>query len=321
MAEMEGPGCIFRIWSARAQAGHVKIYLDGQEQPVLDRPFIEYFTGKTAPLDYPALCYEMKEQDSRGENLYLPIPYQKSCKIVAEKGWGAYYHFTYTTFPEGTKVPTFQAKLSPPDAAALAKLNEFLANKLGTDPAGTGDGQKTIAEQVTIGAGEYLFLDIPGPRAITAIRGKMEFKDREDEMAALRRLVLRITFDGSQQPAVWCPLGDFFGTAPGENHYRTLMTGMTDDGTYAYWYMPFAQREGGTGQSGRGRPGRGVRDRPRPAFTAAGGLGPFSLQMASRRLAADCRPLSRLDDVADRGPGPVLRGDAARLESPRRLVG
>ena len=43
----------------------------------------------------------------------------------------------------------------------------------------------------------------------------------------------------SQKPAVWCPLGDFFGTAPGINLYRSLITGMTEDGGYAYWYMPF----------------------------------------------------------------------------------
>jgi hypothetical protein len=40
---------------------------------------------------------------------------------------------------------------------------------------------------------------------------------------------------------VWCPLGDFFGTAPGLNKYKSLLTGMTDDGFYALWYMPFGK--------------------------------------------------------------------------------
>ncbi len=52
---------------------------------------------------------------------------------------------------------------------------------------------------------------------------------------------MRITWDGQAQPAVWCPLGDFFGTAPGVNLYKTLLTGMTDKGFYSYWYMPFAK--------------------------------------------------------------------------------
>ena len=65
--------------------------------------------------------------------------------------------------------------------------------------------------------------------------------DREDELAALRKLVLQIRFDGQAKAAVCCPLGDFFGTAPGWNAYRSLLTGLTDDGGYALWYMPFAK--------------------------------------------------------------------------------
>src|SRR5512137_176783 len=34
MAEMEGPGCIWRIWSALSEKGRVKIYLDGAAEPV-----------------------------------------------------------------------------------------------------------------------------------------------------------------------------------------------------------------------------------------------------------------------------------------------
>ena len=84
MAEMKGPGCIWRIWSAAAEKGHVKIYLDDQEKPVVDLPFAHYFDGKHAPFNYPALSYNLGEVHSSGQNLYLPIPYQKSCKIVAQ---------------------------------------------------------------------------------------------------------------------------------------------------------------------------------------------------------------------------------------------
>jgi hypothetical protein len=241
MAEMKGPGCIWRIWSALSEKGHVKIYLDGQEKPVIDLPFKEYFTGKTAPFDYPSLSYHLADQGSRGENLYIPIPYQKSCKIVAEEGWGAYYQFVYTTYPEGTKIPTFQAKLTPEEDAALRKVDAFFKNDEGKDPAGPRVGEEILRARVQVPAGQIARYDLAGPRAITAIRGKMPIQDREDQMAALRKLVVRITFDGESKPAVWCPLGDFFGTAPGENHYKSLTTGMTPQGFYAYWYMPFAK--------------------------------------------------------------------------------
>ena len=111
MAEMKGPGCIWRIWSATPEQGHVKIYLDDQPEPAVDMPFKDYFDGKHAPFNFPSLSYNLSAVGSSGQNLYLPIPYQKSCKVVAEKGWGNYFHFGYATYPPGTVVPTFSSKL------------------------------------------------------------------------------------------------------------------------------------------------------------------------------------------------------------------
>ena len=39
LAEMAGPGCIWRIWSAMPKQGHVRIYLDGATDPAVDLPF------------------------------------------------------------------------------------------------------------------------------------------------------------------------------------------------------------------------------------------------------------------------------------------
>ncbi len=239
MAEMQGPGCIFRIWSALSRQGHVKIYIDGNKAPAVDLPFKSYFTGKAAPFDYPTLSYHNADQGSRGENLYFPIPYRKSCKVVAEKNWGSYYHFNYVTFPKGTTVPSFTGKVPEKARKALRRIDSFFRNDLGSDPAGKRPGEEMFYERVTVAPGSAESQYISGPRAITALKAYMDFKDRETEEVALRNLLIRITFDDRNKPAVWCPLGDFFGTAPGINLYRSLMTGMTKDGAYAYWYMPF----------------------------------------------------------------------------------
>ena len=242
MAEMEGPGCIWRIWSARAEKGHVKIYLDGNDQPAVDLPFVNYFSGDTAPFNYPDLSYNLANLGCSGQNLYLPIPYQKSCKVVAEPGWGRYYQFVYTTYPEGTKVPTFSTALAAQEAEAIGRVNDFFANRMGADPAGRREGEQTESDTVQIPAGESVGLELTGPRAITMMRAVMELADRDDEMAALRKILVRITWDGEPEPAVWCPLGDFCGTAPGVNLYKSLVTGMCEErGGYAAWYMPFAK--------------------------------------------------------------------------------
>ena len=243
MAEMEGPGCIWRIWSARADKGHVKIYLDGQEMPAVDLPFIDYFSGKTAPFNYPMLSYDLFKMHSAGQDLYMPIPYQKSCKVVADEGWGVYYHFGYSSFPKGTVVPTFSAALAAENAAELQETNDFFRDHLGDDPAAPREGRETARGNVTLEPGQAARIaELSGPRAITTLKIKrMKFSNRADQMAALRKLALRITWDGQAKPAVWVPLGDFFGTAPGENLYTTLMAGMTKQGYYANWYMPFGK--------------------------------------------------------------------------------
>jgi len=122
-AEIEGPGVIWRIWSALAQEGHVKIYLDGADEPAVDLPFIGYFNLENEPFTYPALVHET----ARGQNCYVPISFQKSCKITAERDWGRYYHFTYTTYPKGTVLPTFTREMSEPQERALDRANTALS--------------------------------------------------------------------------------------------------------------------------------------------------------------------------------------------------
>ncbi|MCL2622453.1 MAG: hypothetical protein FWD31_02205, partial [Planctomycetaceae bacterium] len=58
MADIQGPGMINHIWSALAEQGHVKIYLDGSETPAVDLPFADYFSGKFAPFNRKALVYK-----------------------------------------------------------------------------------------------------------------------------------------------------------------------------------------------------------------------------------------------------------------------
>ena len=243
IAEMQGPGCIWRIWSAQAGEGHVKIYLDGQPAPAVDLPWTDYFKGSVKPFDHPALSYDLSKKTgdkARGLNLYMPVPYQTSCRIVATRGWGRYYHITYSTFPQGTKVPTFRSDLPADATAALKTLNAFAADRLGSYPVDPPPGQTTQTLTASAAPGQILRVaELNGPRSIAALRVNMTFAGRADEMAALRQLVLRITFDGQAAPSVECPLGDFFGTAPGVNEYTSLMSGMTADGFYSFWYMPF----------------------------------------------------------------------------------
>jgi hypothetical protein len=235
-AEMEGPGVIWRIWSALAKAGHVRIYLDGAEEPAVDLPFIGYFNRENEPFTYPALVH----MTARGQNCYVPIPYQKSCRIVATGDWGRYFHFTYTTYPKGTVLPTFKRQLSAAESAALEKANEILT-KCGPGTVAKRKGEvKLERPPIAVAPGATATVArLRGRRAVTAIEMNMDLPDSPEDLNALRELVLSIRWDGESKPSVWAPLGDFFGTAAGANEYVSLPLGITDQGFYSNWYMPF----------------------------------------------------------------------------------
>ncbi len=244
LAEMEGPGVIWRIWSAAPREGHVRIFLDGAPEPAVDLPFIGFFDGKNAPFNFPSIVNEA----SRGQNSYLPIPFQQSCKIVGDKGWGDFYHFTYATYPKDTTLPTFRRELKAAEISALYKIDAYLTNGLGTDPTGPRKGEKTEIRKVAVPSqGTVTVATLNGKRAITALRVKLDPRALGDASRTLRELVLRITWDGDKSPSVWAPLGDFFGTAPGINPYKSLPLGMVEDKAtgvatlYCLWYMPFGK--------------------------------------------------------------------------------
>ena len=236
-AEMKGPGCIWRIWSATPRDGHVRIYIDGETEPAIDFPFISFFDGKTPPFNRPNLVYVA----ARGYNNYTPIPFKKSCKVVASPGWGHFYQISYSTFAQGMQVPSLSMKLSPADAAALDEADSKLGAR-GTCPTPTRKSQETIHQSVTVLPGQTaLVAHVEGPRAITALRAHIaNLPASPADRKLLRELCLKITWDDAREPAVWAPLGDFFGTAPGVNSFQSLMSGLTTDGHwYSYWYMPF----------------------------------------------------------------------------------
>lgn len=237
-AEIKGPGVIWRVWSAYPRQGHVKFFIDGAKTPVLDMPFADYFDNRKAPFDYPELTHIL----SRGHNNYVPIPFQKSIKIVLEKDWGFFYHFTYTTFPSGTLVPSFTGRFDFAAKAALARANQLLARRH-EDPA-PESATAIFNQEIVVQPGQTVRVaDLRGSRAITSMAVTPRWTgDREQDTRILRELSLRMAWDEESTPSVWTPLGDFFGTAPGINPYRALPLGMTADKLYSHWYMPFSKR-------------------------------------------------------------------------------
>jgi hypothetical protein len=240
MAEMTGPGCIWRIWAGLPESGHVKIFLDGSNTPAVDLAFRDYFNRTQAPFTYPSLSYTV----CKGLNSYVPIPYNVSCKVVAYHN-KSYFHVNYSTFPPGVTVPTFTTNLTAAEQGALSNVDNFFMNHLGSDPAGVRIGETTITNSYTIAPGQSVTpLNFSGQGAITAFKVRVDgMAGTSDQWAALRALTMSMSWDGETNSSLWAPLGDFFGTACGYIPYTALPLGMQSNGwMYCYWYMPFASQ-------------------------------------------------------------------------------
>ncbi len=233
MVDEEGPGVLWRIWSAKAGDGHIKIFIDGNEKPVIDKPFHAYFDDLEK--EFPGLAMTL----SRGRNQFVPISFAKSCQVVMEKDWGIYFHCTHTRFPEGTQVEPFPG-FTPRVVSSLKKASDAWG-KRGSNPyssdTGTADEKKTLV----IRPGRTESLAFAGGGAVRALKvTPLEFP--EDKLAQediLRELTISMYWDGETSPSVWAPLGDFFATSPGMNPFKTLATGCIEGTFYSYWYMPY----------------------------------------------------------------------------------
>ena len=217
--ECEGPGVIWRTWSALPRQGHIRVFFDGEAQPQIDMPFADWFEaqpGEIPPLNLSELSLRL----SRGRNSFIPIPFQKSCRIELAESWGAYYHFTYTRFPEGTALPAYGERFSRDGMIALAETDRLLYDR------GEAFHPDMVIREAGIGPEESAALfEASGSGAI---REMVFFPDLPLTNEASRSLILKVWWDGSERTAVEAPVGDFFG-GPGYGRYRCLPMSMERD--------------------------------------------------------------------------------------------
>jgi len=88
-----------------------------------------------------------------------------------------------------------------------------------------------------ITTGTVTLADIEGPGAITHIWVTIASREKYH----LRKLVLRMYWDGETSPSVESPIGDFFGLGHGRYyHYQSKPISIgTQNGMNCFWFMPF----------------------------------------------------------------------------------
>lgn len=253
MMDEKGPGAIVRFWGTwhgpRTDGkrepfsnGTLRVYLDGNDKPAIEGPIEEVISkGLLCKGPLSQGVSPLTPYANRGHNLYLPIPYAKSCKVTyttdvfidrgARTGEALYYQINFRTYEPGTQVETFSMEKLAAAEEAIAKAQAELL----TDVEPETTSASTAVSLGTLHAKSNKKLSMQGPQAIRQITLKLEAGDIQQ---ALRSTVLKMEFDG--EPTVWVPVGEFFGIGYQPAEYKTFYTETKADGTMvANWVMPF----------------------------------------------------------------------------------
>jgi hypothetical protein len=230
MMEHAGPGCLTRIWTPffyynfnERRGPNVRIYLDSAETPVVDCPLIDLVTAK----DFVAEPFA--QFTARAGDLYLPIPYARSCKVVMLRR-PFYNIINYRAYRPGTVVKTLTRDGYRDARDELADIGKTLLSP--------PSSKNVVSMAQTLGPkGTLAIPTVSGGAAVRYLEIKLEPADKGTS-DHLRRIVLTGQFDGEQ--TIWCPVGDFFGCADALHPFKTLAREVTADGTMiCRWTMPY----------------------------------------------------------------------------------
>ncbi len=248
LMDAEGPGAIVRMWAASQRPvgdepkGMLRFYIDGSDEPAIEGSLHELLSGRSF-IKHPLSMANQHEEDHlwAGNNLFLPIPYAKRCKITYEQEniremenasliHAFWYNVNYRSYEAGTKVRSFSM-------ADYLNLKEKLAEVIEKlkAPRTEAIGNKTSHNSV-IQPGGRIAVELPdGPSAVRSLQIRISSSDQQQ---ALRSTVLEMVFDGAT--TVWCPVGDFSGSGVGLNPFHDWYRSVDEDGTMTVrWVMPY----------------------------------------------------------------------------------
>jgi hypothetical protein len=215
--------------------GRVLVYFDGEAKPRVDLAAKDFFDGSNAPFLSPMCGDEVVL--SGGDSCQLRMPFARSVRVVTTAK-APYYDIGYETYPQGTKVTTFDPRSAATLAAARSRA--ALLGRAGGDPRILPPG-RTISASAAIAPGERRV--IFESRHAGTLSGIEITSDPHDD-AALRSTWLEATWDGDSRPAVAAPLADLFLTGAGERSPALgLLAGYvpSEHRGYIYFPMPFAR--------------------------------------------------------------------------------
>ena len=120
LADLKGPGVINRIWTPTPSEDTIEFYFDGELQPRIKVRFIDLFSGEIYPFIHPVSGNEVG-----GYYCYVPIPFNKSCKIAYQGGIMYFHQIQYRLYDENHPVVSFPVDWAEEEKNMLQKVCDF----------------------------------------------------------------------------------------------------------------------------------------------------------------------------------------------------
>lgn len=242
--EAEGPGYVSRFWIASFAADRWLFFFDGEEQPRLNLAKDDLF-GDTFPFVPP-----LAGKSGGGRYCMVPIPFSKSLRIemVPKKTLNRnnrnYFQINYTKLDMAPEVvESFPRELSNADSNRVVAVNNALEhnkNDLRAAVTMSLDG----VDPKSLAAGEAIsFWKDDGAGVLESFCVRIDEPSDGEAMTQelLRNLRLQFYWDGSKEPSVDVPLGDFFCNPWYFRSFSSLPLGRVDDAFVCRFPMPYGR--------------------------------------------------------------------------------
>ncbi len=245
IAEMEGAGCIQRIWFTHSQGRepsllgskgeHIRVYIDGKDEPVIDVRLADLFAGKVERFPEPFVGGALG-----GFFCFVPIPYRDGCKVVVDGDDVHFYQLSYSEFPSDDGVASFSMELSAEQEVAMEKAVEVWSSPGDYSLLDVRKDKKTT-KKLKFKKSMVETFELPkGPRMVRAIR----LDGAPEELLKAKDARIRICWDGAEASGIDLRLEYFFCQAFDPEPFQSLLAGVDKKRWYSFIPMPY--RSGAT---------------------------------------------------------------------------
>jgi hypothetical protein len=229
--DLKGNGVINRIWTPTPTQDTLDFYFGNDVRPSFSIQYADLFSGNKYPFVGP-LC----GSQLGGNYCYLPIPFDKSCKIVCRGRKMQFHQIQYRLYEKGAVVRNFSPDLDGEERMALEKIALLWNNEKRKITDFYSVKPESSFKSVRIKPGEIIpvFEDFQGGRILGFEIDPVDVIEGDE-----KNIDLKITWDDEKNPAIYCPVADFFGYAFGSASMQSLLLGSRDSVNYCYFPMPF----------------------------------------------------------------------------------